>query len=496
MILGNRRLRLLYIALAGMDMAAFLPWLTIVIIFWSRNGDTRSTILATLLTQNPLLLFIVFWATMQLYMLIADLFSRWNIQGGLYAVAILGVLTLTSLLAVRLLLYPDAVPSDFRWLRETIYALVNLLAGVRGEILLILTNYFLWMRVARYTNRSISFFGVGVSFRLGMLIVVLGSTLLSYWNGQNSAAILYMVLFFAFGLSAVAVARIDQKAIGSANSSGARLPWDRFAQLWAIIIAILGTSLAAATLYTPPILRAILGWFAPVGRLLQWLVTNIVYLVFLLLTPLLEWLTARIQAMIAQARPLPPQQPTATPPPLTLGDAVQDFAMLHYCVAAAIIFGAILLFLIFFVRVTQRQRASEPEDTATEGGVRPGGINLGLGRLKDWFALLGRYGLGSQLLAAISVENIYANLSRLARRKGFARLPSQGPDHYLPTLMQAFPGHEAELTTITNAYMRVRYAERPITQEELEHLRAAYTTITTSSDTASPEDDGQARAAT
>jgi hypothetical protein len=491
MILTNRRLRLLYLALAAMDMAALLPWLTNISLFWARNGDTHAIALATLLTQNPLLLFIVFWATMIIYMVITDLLNRWSISGGLYAIAIVGMLAFTSLVAVRILLYPTAAFNDFFWLRETIFSVVNLVAGVRGEILLMLTNYFLWLRVARYTERSLTFFAVGVSFRLGMLLVVLGSTLLSYWGQQNHAAIVYMVLFFAFGLSAVALARIDQKAIGSANSSGALLPWDRFAQLWAIIIGIIGASLAAAMVYTPAVIRSALGWFSPVGQFLQWLFTGLVFAIFMLLTPLLQWLTERIQAMIADAPPMQPLEVMPTPQPLTLNEAVQEFALLRYCLTAAIIFGAILLILIFFVRISRRERTSEPEDTTTEGGLRPGRINFGLDRLKDWLALLGRYGLGSQLLAAISVENIYANLARLARGKGFPRHPAQGPDRYLPILMQAFPGFETELTTITAAYNRVRYAERSITPEELESLRAAYAAIT-----APPEGESGQRAAT
>jgi hypothetical protein len=117
--------------------------------------------------------------------------------------------------------------------------------------------------------------------------------------------------------------------------------------------------------------------------------------------------------------------------------------------------------------MARRDRNANEEESDSEGGLRPGGISLGLDRLKNWFALLGRYGVGSQLLAAISVENIYANLSRIARSK------------YLPQLNLAFPDHEAELLMITAAYNRVRYAERPITQEELAELRAAYTNITT-----------------
>jgi hypothetical protein len=462
-----------------MDMAALLPWLANLSVLWARNGNSRALLLESTLAQNPLLLFAGLWATMVLYMLMADLLNRWEVSGGLYAALIIGVLTLTSLLGVRFLLYPDMALGDFRWLRETIFAVIDLVAGVRGEILLIVLNYFLWLRVARYTNRSLTFFAVGVSFRVGMLLVIVGSALLARWGNRTDAATLYLLLFFAFGLCAVALARIDQKAIGTANSSGALLPWDRFAQLWVVIAGVLGAAFAAATtFYNPPMLRTVLGWFAPVGQLVQWLLTGVAYALFIILTPFFEWLAARLQAMMVDMQPLEMAEQPPSPDPMPLNEVIAEVAFLRYCIGAAMIFGALILLLVYFVRMARRERKGEAEETTTEGGLQPGGINLGLDRLKNWLALLGRYGVGSQLLAAISVENIYANLGRLARRKGFPRQPAQGPDRYLPVLIQAFEGHEAELSAITAAYVRVRYAERPITAEELDAVRTAYATIT------------------
>jgi hypothetical protein len=487
MILTNRRLRLLYLALAGMDMAVMLPWLTSVTIFWAGNGDFRAARLETLLTQSPLLIFILFWAIMQLYMLLADLLNNAEIQTPLRQIAILGVLAFTSLLAVRVLLYTEVALTDFTWLSESIFAFVNLLGGIRGQILLIVTNYLLWWRVAGYTDRNLTFESISFSFRLGMLLAILGGTLFAYWTGQSSAAILYIVLFFAFGLTAVALARIDQKSIGAANSTGSLLPWDRFAQLWGIIIGILGTSLAIATLYTPSFLRTVLGWFAPVGWLFQWLLTQVTFLLFWLITPLLEWLSRRMQAIIAET---PPQELATQPPPepIDLTEAVQQADFLRYCLGAIVIFIALVLILLLFARLTRRQRQSDAEEVEPiEGSLQPGRLNFGLDRLKDWFALLGRYGVGSQLLAAISVENMYANLSRLARRKGFPRRPAQGPESYLETLNQAFPAHEAELSAITLAYLRVRYAERPVTAQELETLRTAYASVTAPPDKATDQ---------
>ncbi|MCB0071419.1 MAG: DUF4129 domain-containing protein, partial [Caldilineaceae bacterium] len=105
-----------------------------------------------------------------------------------------------------------------------------------------------------------------------------------------------------------------------------------------------------------------------------------------------------------------------------------------------------------------------------------GGGLLGRGaeRLRDLWDLVRRYGLGTQLLAAISIQNIYANTSRLARLRGFSRPTAQPPDLYLPALQAAFPGCGNELAHITEAYMRVEYGDQALDNIELDRLRADY----------------------
>jgi hypothetical protein len=89
-------------------------------------------------------------------------------------------------------------------------------------------------------------------------------------------------------------------------------------------------------------------------------------------------------------------------------------------------------------------------------------------------SLVGRFGLSRQLLAAISVQNIYANICRLARRRGYPRRPAQPPDDYLPILQQAFAGQEDALARITAAYMQVHYGDQPVSPLELGQLRRDY----------------------
>ncbi len=255
------------------------------------------------------------------------------------------------------------------------------------------------------------------------------------------------------------------------------MPWDRFAQLWVAILAVLGAAMALAAVLTPGMLRTVMGWLGPVGVVLGWVMAQVVFLIFLVLTPLLEALLARIQSIMAQ-NPLPATEPAPPPPPIELVEVLAQSSVLRYCLSTVILVTAGVMLYLLFARVPKRSRRVESEDAGyTVEGLAPGRVDLGLDRLAAWLARLGRFGIGNQLLAAVTVENIYANLTRLARRKGFARPPAEDPTQYLARLNQAFPDHSQELATITSAYVHVRYAERPISSQELAEVRVAYASV-------------------
>jgi hypothetical protein len=81
---------------------------------------------------------------------------------------------------------------------------------------------------------------------------------------------------------------------------------------------------------------------------------------------------------------------------------------------------------------------------------------------------IGRFGMGRDLLAALTVRRAYAQMVRLAARQGFPRGVSQTPYEYRVTLAQAFPGGQAAIDTLTEAYVRVHYGEVPEGSEALQ----------------------------
>ncbi len=140
--------------------------------------------------------------------------------------------------------------------------------------------------------------------------------------------------------------------------------------------------------------------------------------------------------------------------------------------------------LLYLEHVRKEGMRDEAEDEGTEPATFGGGIlERGVSALRNMADMIRRFGLGSDLLAAISVQNIYANLCRLARRRGHPRRPAQPPDDYLPVLVDTFGGYEDQLDRLTAAYMRVHYGDHPVTRAELSQLREDYRAVQESEST-------------
>lgn len=477
MLLTNRRHRILFIALAGMEVAWFLP-LALTFFVWLHPNETPlPALLAGFGGYSPLAVFGVCWGVLLFYLLCADLLNRWRIDSPLHEATMIGTVAVTALLLVRLLIYPTLAPWNFWWLAAVVRAIFDFVPEGSAIIFLLVVNLFLWIRVASATDRDLTFFSVGVSFRLGMLLALFGNTLLILVAGRAvETALTYFWLFFAFGLLAVAVARIDEKAIGAAQSTGAALPWQRFGQLLLMIGTTLVVAIEGAAFYTPVNIRTVLGWFSPLWNFLGTIVLWIFYTLFWLLVPLLERLIEFVRSLINNLEPAQPFEQNAPlaaapPDPMTLSEMVQAFAIVRYCLVTGVIVAIVLLLLILFVRIRQRGVDEEMEQAAQEGLALGGNP---FNRLRNLGRLLRRYGLGPGLLAAISVQNIYANVSRLAGRRGQPRTAALSPDEYLPRLQIAFPDEREKLVRLTAAYMRVHYGDQPVEQAELLQLREDY----------------------
>ncbi len=485
MIFTNRRIRLIFIALAGMEAVVLAPFLLLLFrVEWLwRDG-------AALVGVPPLSLVALVWLGLLAMIVAIDLLGRSRFSDQHYRLAIVALVLLTGLLGVRLLLYRGTDPLSLRWLAETVDGIVNFHEGLRPGAFLIFFTGFLWLRASSASGRLTTFFSVGLSFRLGVLLLLLGGGVLAMrFPGQIATTTWLATIFVALGLLAVSLARSDEKAEGAAGSTGASLPWDRLAQLALAVGLTVALSLALADFFAPDRIRAILAFFDPLWNLLGNLFMLLLLALGVALEKIIGWLYAWLAPLLADADLA-----------RTLGEAFSRLALpletpqdqlpeggppseaLLTLLRAGFVIGllALLLGIVYVLVVRRRGRSqTEEEEIAAVEKVSFGGdaLRRGWRRLRNLAGLVRRYGLGRELLDAISVENLYANLCRLARQRGQPRQPSEPPDDYLPRLALAFPNQEEGLSIITEAYMRVYYGEQTVSGEELERLRGVYENV-------------------
>lgn len=456
MLLSSRRTALLHLLLAGMQAA----WITaFLLVVWPRDlpvGLAYGIVVAWLL----------------LWMLALELLSR-AVESPLY-----DTIALVSLVAVSVLLVWLALPASAAWI-DGQFGDPSGWRGLPGFLVLAALNVVLWQRASAATSRDLNFFSVGVTFRGGLLLLVAGGALLSGIRGIAVFGLLWV--FLALGLTAVAISRVTEKA-SEAQSMGRLLPARRLAQvILAALVAATGAWLFSL-IYTREGIAAFFRLFSPLWELLKPLAVALGVLLGQLLNPLLEGLEAVLARLMRQAIVETQQQPpVAGGPgsnpleniprwPLDLARTV-----LVGLLIIGVVLGVIIFLLLFLERVRKSGMSTEDEDEGLERATMGGGIlHRAADALRGAGALVRRFGLGRELLAAISVENIYANVCRIARQRGHPRPVSQPPDMYLPALALAFPGQDKRLQRITNAYMRVHYGEHPVPSAELTALRQDY----------------------
>ena len=466
MFLANRRLTLLFLCLAGMEAAWITP-------FW---------LLIFALAPPPWISYAGVLAGLLIWTLVLELLSRTGVHSPAYDLIVLALMALTSLLIVWAVLYRAAPVSGVGWLRRMLGDTLNFSAGIPPAVGLIAINLVLWQRATSATSRDPSFFNVGVSFRLGMLLLIAGAGLLSLLHGQSMIGFLW--LYFVLGLIAVSIARISEKA-AEAQSAGKVLPMRRFAQLLLVAGMTIGAAWLFSIVFTPAGIRRFFHLFDPVWRLVSPLAFALLMLIGEALNPLLLWFEAFILRLLRSPTlsgvEIAPVAPTVTEPsflarlPAWIPNLLFDVLVVMGIVVAVL---ALTGFLVLYLERVRKGGLRDEDETEDAERVTAGGIlERGARALRSAAGLIRRFGIGTHLLAAISVQNIYANVSRLARDRGYPRRPAQPPDDYLPVLVRALGGFEDQLARITAAYMRVHYGDHPVSRAELALLREDYRAV-------------------
>jgi len=284
-----------------------------------------------------------------------------------------------------------------------------------------------------------------------------------------------MASFLVWGLMSLAIIAVanmlyNQRALGKKAPSVSR-HW-----LVVVSVAVGGVILVGwglGLLFSPETVAEIVRWFDPIrkaiGAALSWVLTAIVYVIFLVLEPLINWLASLIakreMPKIELVKPLfeqleeLEQQQTATGAPPPWG-----------AIAAGLVVVVIIVLLIAAWRQKRRDRITAGVDEQRE---YIGNLDLFLSQLRDLFNAGRRKGRGlfadtlDQRDPRQRVRLLYRRLLLVGCAIEEPRLRGQTPTTYACRLARLNPEEGGDLQALTAAYHLVRYADEAPTPEAL-----------------------------
>jgi hypothetical protein len=368
----------------------------------------------------------------------------------------------TAVLFVALL-YARGGLADGAWATAIPRAFDGTLRGVEAVVFIVFAAGVLWWLGTRLGVRRVAYANVLTEFQLGLLVLA-GSLLVGYLAGVDQpAAVPLAVVFVGFGLVAAAATRTDDESGPLLSRRGGT--WWRMLLISVTVVLILG--LVAGIVFTPGLMH---------------LVARGLHAVWDLIDRLLSAIAGLFSSSGPEAQPAPGPQvaPLSTDEPgvsLSLPDSWLRPSRIIYGIFIAIVALTAVLALAL-------QLFSWIRRTVGEGGVQvervPGGLRLDLARLfRRIVAWAGRFLPFLRLrrrpalepAQTTSVRRLYAEMLRWGAEAGLPRRSAQTPLEYLETLCMALPLHRADVTLITESYVRARYGAQPPTDAELVRLR-------------------------
>lgn len=380
---------------------------------------------------------------------------------------------------------------DFQWLWQVALELTHWRDEVPPAFLTMLITAAIWLRAVMDGTRRQSRDDVWGTFRTGVIALIL-LILASRLDGAGLPlhADRWLVALFAVGLSALALSSLELARIyghwGSKQQSQIHLNRYWLGSVALVIVVLLATGLALAALVSPGTVAGALSW---VGVLLNWLgtllaivLTAIAYVIFFLLTPLIEWL----QSLIVQSRlaelmqMLGAPQPVEPPPDQPVGEVSPLLVESMRWLGLA---GIVLVIIVVIALALRLMRLGDGEDPdETRETVFSGAL------LQEQLASLWRrwrqrlphakrdpyLPLEGEQANRREIRILYRALLTQAKELGHPRLRAQTPTEYDATLAKLVPADEGAWDVMTEGYVAARYGLQAPSSEQVEQMRQAW----------------------
>lgn len=448
-----------YLALLGMEACLIYAWQGLAFSWLSHPGVPVWGVLALL------------WAAY----LAASLINQTTLTEDRRQAVVAALLIASTLLAIRLFVYPDRPLGSLGWIGDMANALFSL-SRVPPELFTVFVVLVAWWRGITASRQDYQTANVWFHFRVGILLLF-GYLFFAMFVRDGRDDALLILAFFFCGLISIALARILELGGIHASTLGSR-QW--LGVLAGSTAASLGLAMLVTAVFSRETLRTILGWFRPLIDVLSTLAWYLAATILYLLWPLLDWaLSGLVQAVERASPEMESLFGSPVQSPLQTAESAEPAQIYPWCrtlvVAAVLLVG--LLLVARLIRKLARERA-EKEDMEREsllsGAALINDLQAGwrnaLARLQ---ALADRLG-GAHRRSIASIRKIYASMVDLATEAGYARRSAQTPYEYRATLYQAFGGAQEAVDTITEAYVRTHYGEVPESEAEMQQIRSSW----------------------
>lgn len=468
----------LYVAFVAMETALLVPWYLVLraqgVLLAEGSRAARAYVAQAQVVPTAVALgcalLVLVWVARGLFALELPLARQQGILAGL--------IVLSWLAALRWVAGAGSPLWSLRWLGAALYAMAHDARELPPSLLATAGVLVLWWRAVSLAQRHVTLANTSFAFRAGVLFLIVAVGAMSLYDPLWAPP--FVVAYFFFSLLAISLARVEELAseggaVGSAFSGG-----------WLVALTFASGGLVAlgvlvGRVYSLEGLRTFLHWLDPLWRVLGAVLYFLLSWVARLLEPLMVWLIQMVQrvAGLALSEPLVtlPEAPFQQPPETSASSARMWVGeVLQYgCLGGVFLFGLLLALLILPTRRRQAPVVEETRESLWPGrGVleeAAAAARRGAKRLRELGEMVTQYGMGRTLFAALTVRRLYAVMCHEAARRGFPRDAAETPYEYLPDLAQAFPGCEAEVRAVTEAYVQVHYGEMPASPAQWEQVR-------------------------
>ena len=484
--ISHRYYPMIRLFVVGMGAAAILPWLVLFGNSWANRGGllpqfSGDVVRFGRIVNGPwLLLFLALWLLMLSFLWLLDKVNHWLNDDGDDQLIWRTVMVLLMLIIIfplnRLVLYSYAQAPLFEPARGLLNAIFNFTDGMRPENSLLAFYFIAWLFVIWVTSNALGYMEIGRAFELGLIVSLFGLGLLAR---QDSLRLGLFIPFLLCGLAALSLAQIDARISNGQHSPGRRLTQWELSQWFVSIVLMVGLGALIANWVNPELMRSII---QPILRFLGIAFEWLIWAIFLILTPIIRWFFNTFEGLLRGifSNFNPPGSDAEVGPEqnldFTVIDEIIQVPQFRYVIVTVVLLIGILILWIVLNRTLLKRYRVSAETQQNEDALPVLGQLGGLGRLRDWLnGLRGRP--PKSLLAPNTMENIYANLCRLADKRGFPRPVALPPDQYLGRLIEAFPGQERPLRHITLGYMRTHYGEIELPPSDLQEMIGEYESI-------------------